>query len=135
MEIEETVLRQVKGKYNSDVGRKVKEWVMDYSTREYEVEITVYYDSARNKLTYELVKDGETVDADEPFVFTNVYRPGVPGKPVDPYDPPYNPPHDPYEPSSPKTGDAGVGIWITMLVVSALGFAVTVLVMCKRRRA
>ena len=30
MEIEETVLRQVKGKYNSDVGRKVKEWVMDY---------------------------------------------------------------------------------------------------------
>ena len=30
---------------------------------------------------------------------------------------------------------AGVGLWVTMLVVSALGFAVTVLVMCKRRRA
>ena len=104
---------------------------MTYSSRVYEVEITVYYDSGRNKLTYELVKDGDVVDADEPFVFTNIYNPGGPGSPVDPYDPTY----EPYEPTSPKTGDEGLGQWIAMLILGTLGFVTTAVFWMKRRRA
>ena len=106
---------------------------MTYSTREYEVKVTIYYDSVRNKLTYELVKDGDVVDADEPFVFTNIYNPGGPGKPVDPYDPPYDP-YEPYEPTSPKTGDEGRGIWIAMLAVGLAGVAATLCAMVIRRK-
>ncbi len=103
---------------------------MTYSNREYEVEITIYYDSSRNKLTYELVKDGDVVDEDEPFVFTNIYNPGGGPGPKDPYVP-----DDPYRPSSPKTGDEGVGLWITMLILGSFGFAATAIALFKRRRA
>lgn len=104
---------------------------MTYSSREYEVETTIYYDSSRNKLTYELVKDGDAVDADEPFVFTNVYNPGGPGTPIDPYEPD----RPAYGPSSPDTGDEGVGLWIFMLIFGSFGFAATVIALFKRRRA
>ena len=100
---------------------------MTYSTREYEVEITIYYDSSTNKLSYELVKDGDVVDEDEPFVFTNIYRAG--GDPGDPYDP-----VEPYEPVSPDTGDEGVGAWIALLTLSALGFAATILALIYRKK-
>ena len=102
-----------------------------YSTREYEVQITIYYDSARNVLTYELVKDGEIVDEDEPFVFTNVGSTGGGGReePDEPWSP-----DDPYIPTSPDTGDVGTGIWIIMLAVGLTGFAATLVAMIVRRR-
>lgn len=103
---------------------------MQYSTREYKVQITVLYDSARNKLSYELIKDGEEVERDEPFVFTNVYAPGG-GR--DPYDPVK--PSDPYIPSSPHTADEGLGTWITMLCISGLGLAAVLFVMLRRKKA
>ena len=107
---------------------------MIYSTREYEVEISIYYDSASNKLSYELVKDGDVVDEDEPFVFTNIYNPGGPKDPEPPYDP--FEPYEPIKPTSPDTGDTGIGGWITLLVIGCLGFVMTVCVMVfKKRRA
>ncbi|MBQ9968623.1 MAG: VWA domain-containing protein [Oscillospiraceae bacterium] len=101
---------------------------ISYSTREYEVQIAIYYDSARNVLSYELVKDGEVVDEDEAFVFTNIYHSGGSDGPVDPYEPPYTP-------TSPKTGDEGTGLWTAMLIVGILGFAVTAIALFRRRRA
>ena len=92
---------------------------MTYSTREYKVQITVVYDSSRNRLSYELHKDGVPVDKDEPFAFTNLYYPGK--EPV-------------VSPESPKTGDDGVIGWISMLTVCALGLAVTLFVMAADRR-
>ena len=95
---------------------------------EYEVEITISYDSARNKLSYELVKDGDVVDEEEPFVFTNVYAPGGYDEPDDPYVP------DGDDYTSPDTGDTGVALWVTLMILSALGFT-AVLAAMRRRRA
>lgn len=100
---------------------------MTYSTREYKVRVTIEYDSSRNRLTYELSKDGDRVDRDEPFVFTNVYNPGG----TDPVDPK---PTTPTRPSSPDTGDVGAGQWIAMMILGAAGFAAMALLLCVRRR-
>ena len=99
---------------------------MVYSTREYEVQITIVYDRGRNKLSYELIKDGDVVDEDEPFIFTNVYNPGGPGDP--------GAPDLPDVPTSPDTGDEGIGLWVTLLVLSAVGFAATIAFMIFFRR-
>ncbi len=107
---------------------------VSYSTREYKVKITVLYDSARNQLHYELVKDGVAVSDTEPFVFTNVFTPGG-GYTENPEYP--TPPYEPYEPdapTSPDTGDAGIGHWIMLLAVSAVGFATTLLTMIVRKK-
>ncbi len=98
---------------------------MTYSTREYKVRITVEYDSSRNRLTYEVSKDGQRVDRDEPFVFTNVYNPGGGTDPVDP---------TPSRPSSPKTGDVGSGQWIAMMIAGMAGVAAMALLLILRRR-
>lgn len=97
-----------------------------YSTKEYEVEITVYYDSDRNELTYELVKDGDVVDEDEPFVFTNLCTSGGGTDPVKPWQP--------TTPTSPKTGDAGVGFWVVVLAAGMAGFTATLFAMTVRRK-
>ena len=90
---------------------------ISYSTKEYEVQIAVYYDSSRNRLTYEVVKDGLVVNAAEPFAFTNLVQKEEPQKPV-----------------SPDTGDHGVGFWILLMSVGIAGFAATLLAMIKRKR-
>ena len=97
-----------------------------YSTKEYEVRITLYYDSTSNRMGYELVKDGAVVDGEEPFVFTNIYTPGGGDK---------EDPKDPARPTSPDTGDEGIGFWIMLLSVGAAGFAATLLAMIRRRRS
>ena len=70
------------------------------------------------------------VDEDEPFVFTNVYKPGGSIIPNNPYDP-----EDPYKPSSPHTADEGVSLWIGLLCISTIGLASVVLAMLRRKRA
>lgn len=101
---------------------------MTYSTREYKVRITVEYDSSRNRLTYEISKDGDRVDRDEPFVFTNVHAPGGGTDPVEPT------PSTPTRPSSPDTGDVGSGQWIAMMIAGLAGFAAMALLLLLRRR-
>ena len=103
---------------------------MTYSTKEYKVRITVEYDSNRNRLTYELSKDGQPVDRDEPLIFTNLYHPGG-GDPTDPVPPT---PVKPGRPSSPDTGDVGAGQWIAMTILGASGFMAMLVLLILRRR-
>lgn len=124
----------------SDAGRTYTYYIREvdtdlpgvsYSTRVYEVRITVFYDSARNQLFYELVKDGVVVNGGEPFAFTNVIKSG--GGDDDFTENPETP-YNPGEPTSPDTGDEGIGSWIMLLAVSAAGFAATLLALIVRRR-
>lgn len=103
-----------------------------YSTREYQVQITLAYDSANNRMLYELVKDGAVVNGGEPFVFTNIYNPGG-GDTTEDYEDPVKP-YEPGEPTSPDTGDEGISRWVMLLSVSIAGFAATLLAMIMRRR-
>ena len=130
-----TVISNEKGKArfelgwfdDTDVGRTYTYYIREvntgladviYSAKVYKVEVEVR--QADNTL-YELVwKDGEVMDGDDVFVFTNVT---VGTTPV-----------EPKPPVSPDTGDQSMTPWIVVLAVSLLGMLTTAYFFFHRKR-
>lgn len=101
---------------------------MTYSTREYKIEVSVAKDD-EGELVLTVLRDGAPATVEETFLFTNIYD-----KPEDPDDEPEEP-KKPEKPENPDTGDAGDFLWLGMMLTGLFGFAATVTVWLRRRRA
>ena len=101
---------------------------MTYSTREYKIEVSVAKDD-EGELVLTVLRDGAPATAEETFLFTNIYD-----KPEDPDDEPEEP-KKPEKSENPDTGDAGDFLWLGMMLTGLFGFAATVTVWLRRRRA
>ncbi|MBQ3242843.1 MAG: VWA domain-containing protein [Oscillospiraceae bacterium] len=101
---------------------------MTYSTREYKIEVSVAKDD-EGELVLTVLRDGAPATVEETFLFTNIYD-----KPEDPDEDPEEP-KKPEKPENPDTGDAGDFLWLGMMLTGLFGFAATVTVWLRRRRA